>query len=228
MQKILEGFDFKLASYTFNQDDFTAMAVSLGIDSLDDEHRATLLRECDRFMALIASWEQASRQVGIRKKLAKVHSDVVRLMKTLHALHDANAPDRPTRQSTLALLHSVAPDNDWSGKYYTDMFAFTERLVELDKAANIALQELPEDRGGPSGDLPLKVLATGLADLFTEVTGKKPSITSDQHAEPENEFGGRFLNFVEAFLRPIAPHYQKRRRDLGSSLKRILRARKRS
>ena len=55
MRKVLEGFDFKMTSCTFNQDDFTAMAAALGNDSLDDEHRAALQRECNRFMALIAS-----------------------------------------------------------------------------------------------------------------------------------------------------------------------------
>ena len=227
VRKILEGFDFTAPSHVFDQDDVKRMAAALGVPSLEEKHRVVLQRECDRFLPLVVSWNQASRPGEVREKLETVHSDTVRLMVTLHELHETEVPDRQTRQSTLALLHAVAPGNDWSDKD-TDMFAFTQRLVELGRATKTALHELPEDGGGQPGDLPLEVLANGLADLFTEVTEKNPSITSDQHAEPENEFRGRFLDFVEAFLRPLAPHYQKRRRDLGSSLKRILRARKRS
>jgi hypothetical protein len=220
MRKVLEGFDFNPPLHTFDQDDFAAMTDALGIDSLDGEHRAVLQRECDRFLAMIASWDQASRPGEVRKKLEKVHSDTARLMTTLHALHETKVPDRQARQSTLALLHAVTPGNDWADMD-TDLMAFTERLAELGKAANTVLHELPRDGGGPSGDLPLEVLADGLASLFTEITKKSPSITSDPYAESEEEFRGRFLDFVEAFLRPLAPHYKKKRRTLGKALKRI-------
>jgi hypothetical protein len=228
MRKVLEGFDFKYQSHTFNEDDFAAMAEALGISSLNDEQRKILQKQCDRFLPLVASWDQASRPNEVRKKLEAVHSDVERLMKNLHSLHDPDAPDKAARQSTLALLHSAAPDNDWNDCYEDNMFAFTERLTELAKATNTALNELPGNKGGPPGDLPLKGLTDALAELFTEITKKNPSISTNPYAEPEEEFGGKFLGFVEIFLRPLPLQRPKRRRDLGLALKRILLDRKRS
>ena len=203
------------------------MADALGIGALKQEYRDVLQGECNRFMALVASWNLASRPGQVREKLEEIHTDVGRLLKTLHALHETEVPDRTARQAALALLHSAVPGAAWND-LDNDLLAFTERLAEIGKAASIALHELPGGGGGPPGDLPLEELANGLADLFTEITKNNPSITSDPHAELEEEYRGKFLDFVEAFLKPLTPHYRKRRRDLGVALKRILRARKRS
>lgn len=228
MRKILEGFDFRYLSHTFSQDDFAAMAAALGIGSIDDKRRKVIQRQCNRFLPLVASWEQASPPGEVHKKLNKIHADAVRLMKTLHALHDPNVPDQSVRQSTLALLHAAAPGNDWNDRYEDNLFAFTEKLTELAKAANTALNELPGNKGGPPGNLPLEDLTNSLSILFTEITNKSPSITTDPNAETENEFKGAFLDFVENFLRPLPLQTQMRRRDLGLALKRNLHVSKRS
>jgi hypothetical protein len=223
MRKILEGFDFNYRGYTFNQDDFAAMAAALKVDTLDEEHRTALQRYKNRYLALATSWEAASRPDCVQKHLKAVHTQVKRLMETLHALHDPKAPNKSARQSALALLHSTAPDNDWTDKYEDNMFAFTERLAELGMAANKVLGQIQGNKGGRPGDLPLKELVTELSGLFADITGKQPSITSDNHAEDlGEEFKGKFLDFAEAFLSPL-PLENKNRRTLGLALKRILR-----
>ena len=221
MRKFLEGYDFTTPPHTFGGEDFAGMAVALGIGALKQEYRDVLQGECFRFLVLVASWKQAPRRGSIGKHLRKVHSDAVRLMKTLHALHDADASDRPARQAAMHLLHISAPDNDWAA-IDTDLMKFSERLAALGKAANDAISNLPEDRGGNPGDFPLEALVRRLAPIFTKITGQRPTITYDAYEEEDGKYTGPFISFVLAFLAPLDAHYQKSHQGLGKTVQRVL------
>ena len=184
------------------------------IDALKKGDRDVLQGVCGRFLALLASWAEAPRPAGVRKRLEEVHSDAVRMMKTIHALHDADASDKTTRQAAVALLHAAAPGNDWAA-LDDDLYEFSERLATLGKAANDAISNLPADRGGNPGDFPLETLVSRLVPIFTDITGQQPTITYDDMRET---YGGPFLIFVEAFLNPVAPYYQKSNLALGKSV----------
>ena len=227
MQKILEGSDFKPPAYVFTPEDFKRMAATLELGALEKKHQAALQVECMRFLALVPAWIQAARPADVRKHLEKVHSDVLRLMETLHALGKADAPDQPARQAASAILHLAAPNNEW-GEIDFDFLVFTGGLADLGKAAKDAISDLSKDPSGRPADFPLNELLNRMADLFTEITKVCPKITTNTYAEPEKAYTGKFLDFVEAFLQPLAPHYQKTRHDLGEPIKRVLRARKRS
>ena len=230
MRKELEGFDFKAPSYTFNQDDFKAMAVALRADPLDDQHRAEFQRLCDHYLPFSASWEKAPHPNEVRTILEEVRDNVKRLSKKLISLHDHSSPDNAAKQSVLVMLHSVVPDNDWNDPDhdYDDMFAFIGRLEEIGRAATVALDGCSRNRAGPPGDQPFDTLGNHLYDLYTEIVGKRPSVTTAPARDIANEFMGKFLDFVEAFLRPLPLPNHKNRRELGLKLKRICSDRKRS
>ena len=221
MGKVREGFDFTMPSYTFGGEDFAGMADALGVGPLEQEYRDVLQGECFRFLVLEASWQQAPRPRSIRKHLEKVHSDAVRLMKTLDALDDADASDRPARQAAMHLLHISAPDNDWAA-IDTDLMKFSERLAALGKAANDAISDLPEDRGGDPGDFPLEALVRRLAPIFTKITGQRPTITYDDYGKADGKYTGPFVSFLTAFLAPLDAHYQKSHQGLGKTVQRVL------
>jgi hypothetical protein len=267
MKKVLEGFDFKAPKYTFNNKDYSQMANALGIKTLDRNQQLNLQRACSLYLYLEASWKIAGRTKDVRKLLKGVHVDVVRLMKTLHSLHDINAEGKPARQSALQLLLAWAPKNHWSKSYqeemveyseklielvrkpespaqqselemllasppengwseqYSDeMFAFTRRLVELGRAAKSALEEVPASKGGRLDNLPLNTLCKTLMELFVEITKRDPTISTDAYCESiEEEFKGKCIDFVEAFLKPLPELYHKTPRELGLVLKRIIR-----
>ncbi len=197
------------------------MADALGIGALKQEYRDVLQGECFRFLVLVASWKQAPRPGSIRRHLRKMHSDAVRLMKTLHALHDADASEKAPRQAAMELLHISAPDNDWAA-LDTDLLEFSERLAALGKAANDAISNLQEDRGGNPGDFPLEALVRRLAPVFTKITGQRPTITYDEYGVADGKYPGPFVSFLTAFLAPLHAHYQKSHQGLGKTVQRVL------
>jgi hypothetical protein len=221
MRKVLEGFDFKFPSYTFTEKDFADMAAALGLGSLPQKYRDALQSECFSFLALVASWKNAPRPGAIRKHLEKVQSGAVRLMKTLHALHDAGVSDRAARQASMTLLHGAAPDNDWAEIDF-DLMKLSGRLANVAKAAKKVIACLPEGRGGPPGDLPLDVLVPRIGAIFCDITGKRPTVTTDPYAATDDEFKGQFLDFLKAFLMPLDPYYPRKGHALGVAVKRIL------
>ena len=154
MQKILEGLDFKAPAYVFTPDDFKRMAATLELGALEKKHQAALQVECMRFLALVPSWKQAPRPAEVREHLEKVHSDVLRLMETLHALGKADAPDQPARQAASAILHLAAPNNEW-GEIDFDFLVFSGGLADLGKAAKDAISDLSKDPSGRPADFPL-------------------------------------------------------------------------
>ena len=218
MPKVLEGFDFTMPSYTFGRQDFARMADALGVGALKQEYRDVLQGECFRFLVLVASWKQAPRPASIRKHLRKVHTNAVRLMKTIHALHDADVSEKAPRQAAMELLHISAPDNDWAA-LDTDLLEFSERLAALGKAANDAISNLQEDRGGNPGDFPLVALVRRLAPIFTKITGQRPTVT---YRAADGKYTGPFISFVSAFLAPLDAHYQKSHQGLGKTVQRVL------
>ena len=52
MQKVLEGFDFKIPDRTFGEDDYTRMAAALGAAALDNAQRREIDQAGFVFMAL--------------------------------------------------------------------------------------------------------------------------------------------------------------------------------
>jgi len=221
MPKILEGHDFTISLHTFDKDDFKRMAGALGVEALSTHQQSALQRARLIYLALATSWEQSPRPASVRKLLKAVHTDAFRLMKTIHSLHDIEVPDRPARQTTLALLHSAAPGNDW-GEIDNDLMAFAQRLADVGKASNDAISDLPADKGGVPGDFPLKMLVLRLADLFREITGETPTCFPDHYAETGAEYRGGFFSFIEAFLRPLGSMPERSHQGLGKFVQRTL------
>ena len=219
MAKIIEGHTFNPASIALTQDDFGKMADAVGRSDLKDEHKTVLQSLCNEFLLVHASWNGAPRSGKIRTQLEKVKSDTIRLMKTIHDLHDNNKPDKKIRETTIALLLSAAPDSDWAS-YDFDLMKFSGEVAALGKAAQYAISNLPNDPGGTPADEPLEFLIPRMATIFTNITSKQPAVTYDNY---KNEpYSGDFIHFLDAFLAPLDANYQKSNQGLGKKAQRVL------
>jgi len=135
----------------------------------------------------------------------------------------AKEPDSSDQKLELEMVFASAPDKGWSENDSGEMFAFIGRLAELGRAAIVALEENPGNKGGRPDDLPFNTLCKTLMDLFAEITNVGPTVTTDSYNKSsDEEFSGNCINFVESFLSPLHQYYQKSPRELGLILKVII------
>ncbi len=221
MQRIMKEFDFEPRFYEFTNNDFAKIAAAVGIPILEDYHKLNLQKACDGISVLVSAWIQGPRPADVRKILRKIHSDAGKLMKDLHSLHVSEASNLPARQVALYSLLNALSGNDWTTRG-ADLLAFTEKLVALRNIAENEISNLSGSRGGRPEDFPLKVLVQKLAPMFKEITGKGPTITTNDFAEPGEEYSGKFVDLIEAFIQPLSPDYQKIGRGQGKPIQRIL------
>lgn len=226
-QKILEGFTFSAQTYRFTANDYARIAAALGVEALDDAQRASLQSEGDRFTFLAQSWGKAPRPAQIRKILKAVHTDTKRLMNTIRNLYSSDDEEQlPAQEVAQNLIHLQAPENDWALED-TDFVKFTGALCQFGVATKKALDNLPDNStGGRTLDLPLRIAVGRLAQIFTGFTRHKATVTVKDSADPDQQYGGRFYRFVEAFLSPIPAYRRRSNVALGKAIERILRDRR--
>ncbi len=149
MTKIVSGITLPLNFYQFTEDDLTNIEIALGVEALNDDQRRSLQKICAAFCLDTETWKRAPRPKGVRDLLRKVENCSLKLVKTLHALHDENAPDRPAREAAIEwLLAGEPPEMDW-GVTVTDLLKLEEQVVALFNAAVDAQERMLEDKGGP-------------------------------------------------------------------------------
>ncbi len=223
MKKVLDGFDFTvdLEKYRFTDKDFARMEEALEVETLTEERRQGLQGLCNFYVSFAESWKLAPRSKKIHDRLEKIHKDAGRLIKTLLALHDPKAPDRPARQATIEYLHNAAPENDWA-ENGDDLFKFMKQVYGVGKAARDAQKILPEDKGGPPGDPPLGRLVQDLARFYHHVTGVWPHHGYNPADDLGPPYKGRFFDFVEAFLTPLRDYSERSHLGLGKFIQRTL------
>jgi len=93
------------------------------------------------------------------------------------------------------------------------------RLKELIRLIDNALQSLPVDKGGRPPDEPLRLLIYELADLYWKRTGKTPGISWDNY---KRQFRGPFLRLVSRVLKVFAPDQVKDDNALAGDIRRVL------
>lgn len=223
MKKVIDGFDFSvdLEKYRFTNEDFARIEKALEVDPLTREQRLELQGLCDFFVSFAESWNLAPRPKKIRDRLEKVRKDSNQLIKTLLDLHDQDGPDRTARQATIEYLHKVAPENDWA-ENGDDLFRFMRQLGGVMEAARDSQIDLPEDKGGQSGDPPLNWLVKELAQFYFQATDNHPPQPSYDPYDEKTPYKGRFFSFVDAFLTPLPEYTTRGNQGLGTFIKRIL------
>jgi len=93
------------------------------------------------------------------------------------------------------------------------------RLKELIRLIDNALQSLPVDKGGRPPNEPLRRLIYELADFYWRRTGKRPGISRDNY---KRQYCGPFLRLVSRVLKVFAPDQVKDDNALGADIKRVL------
>ncbi len=95
-----------------------------------------------------------------------------------------------------------------------------QHLHELVEQANETLDVMPPDKGGRPPDVAFEMLLRTLANFYKDETGKKPTVTWDEH---NNRYSGTFLKFLQACCRAFAPKYAaKTNQALGKATQRAL------
>jgi len=223
MKKVLDGFDFTVdrEKYRFTDEDFARMEEALEVETLTEERRQVLQGLCDFYVSFAESWKLAPRSKKIHDRLEKIHKDAGRLIKTLLALHDPKAPDRPARQATIEYLHNAAPENDWA-ENGDDLFKFMKQVCGVMEAARDAQKNLPKDKVGRPGDPPLGRLVQDLARFYRHVTGERPHHGCDPYDDRETPYKGHFFKLVKAFLTPLRDYSERSHLGLGKFIQRTL------
>lgn len=107
-----------------------------------------------------------------------------------------------------------------------DFIQLQQDLENFHDYTRKSLRELPIDKGGrPSTNEPLEIYINKLAELYEDITGKRPTLTGNQY-NVTKPYGGRFFNFVEFCLDHIESPPDSNQ-SLGSAIRLVLKRLKR-
>ncbi len=191
-------------------EEYRCIEQAAGIETPNHQFRHRLARRIERW----ARWEpnySNVRPAALLKAVRQLKKDAVPL------LRDLTYPTY-TGDNQIELARAQAYESALLMLGVND--ALDQQLQYLIDLADFHLDFLPSDQGGRPADVEFAVLIHSLAHFYRDETGKKPSVTWDEH---HNRYSGAFLNFFQACCRAFAPRYAaKTNQALGKATQRAL------
>ena len=205
-----------------SQEDWDIIEAALGFKDFDLQRRKSVCRQLQITVKIyyptLRKRRHELRPGHFKSALGVLRNHAARLKCYLDAESDEPWPDELDELEGKAL-----------SLFLLDYYGFVRkrkhselinRLKELIRLIDNALQSLPVDKGGRPPDEPLRLLIYELADLYWKRTGKTPGISWDNY---KRQFRGPFLRLVSRVLKVFAPDQVKDDNALAGDIRRVLR-----
>ena len=194
----------------FTDDNFGTLAESLGITNVNQQDRTWLHSMARIYLTDKDYTSDIPKFSEVRAALEELREYSQKLSFCLENLDDLSLQSVYLNAFKMDLL---------SGEEIDALMERKSVIRKLHKVSEIALKNIPMDKGGRPSKGNLTQLILNLRSFFAGMTGKKATVTWNEH---DSSYGGKFFNFVHAFLQIIDPEVIYSNQSLGQQIKRAL------